>query len=60
VALNISSNYAGAEIVSDSALAKLVVTVIVLMAFTIWLQSERHHSPACDVNCATDFSANRR
>ena len=60
VALNISSNNAGAGIVSDNVLAKLVVTVIVLMAFTMWLQSEGHQSPACDVNCPTDFSANRR
>jgi hypothetical protein len=46
--------------VSDDALAKLVVTLIVLMAFTIWLASERRQSPACNVNCPTDFSASRK
>ncbi len=44
----------------DSVLAKLVVTVVVLIALTIWLKLERSHLPSCDNNCPTDISAIRR
>jgi hypothetical protein len=56
-----SKNWIGsANDVSDSILAKLVVTVIVLIGFSIWLASERHHSPGCQDNCPTDISASRK
>jgi hypothetical protein len=45
---------------SDSILAKLVVTVIVLIGFAIWLTSEKHQPPGCQNNCPTDISASRK
>jgi hypothetical protein len=46
--------------VSDSFLAKLVVTVVVLMTFALWRTSEGSHPPACNIDCPTDFSAVRK
>jgi hypothetical protein len=46
--------------VSDSILAKLVVTVIVLSSFAIWLASEKRQPPGCQNNCPTDISASRK
>ena len=45
---------------NDSVLAKLVVTVIVLIALAIWLKLDRSHLPRCSSNCPTDISANRK
>jgi hypothetical protein len=44
---------------SDSILAKLVVTVIILIGLTIWLTLEKHQ-PGCQNNCPTDISASRK
>jgi hypothetical protein len=46
--------------VNDNILAKLVVTVIVLLGFTIWMAAERRQAHDCKINCVTDFSASRR
>jgi hypothetical protein len=53
-------HFSGAGFVNDSNLAKLVVTVIVLISFTVWMAAERRQSHACKFNCATDFSASRK
>lgn len=47
-------------IMNDSTLAKLVVTVIVLVGFAVWLKAERTESRACGTNCPTDISASHR
>jgi hypothetical protein len=41
-------------------LARLVATIIVLVAFTLWMRSERGYLRGCNINCSTDISANRR
>jgi hypothetical protein len=46
--------------VSDSVLAKLVVTVIVLIGFAVWQWSEHNRPPNCGNNCPTDISASRK
>jgi hypothetical protein len=45
---------------STDVLAKLVVTVVVMIAFTFWLSMERAHTAHCPKDCATDISASRR
>ena len=45
---------------SDSTLAKLVVTVIILVSFALWLKVDRDASRGCGVDCPTDISASRR
>jgi hypothetical protein len=45
---------------NDSSVAKLVVTVIVLIGFAVWLKAERDASRGCSANCPTDISASRR
>jgi hypothetical protein len=45
---------------SDRTLARLVVTVIVLVGFAIWLNAERDASRGCGVDCPTDISAIHR
>jgi hypothetical protein len=45
---------------SDRTLARLVVTVIVLVGFAIWLKAERDASRGCGADCPTDISASRR
>jgi hypothetical protein len=45
---------------NDSALAKLVVTMILLISFAVWRSSERAQRPDCGVNCPTDISASRK
>jgi hypothetical protein len=49
----------GALNVNENALAKLVVTVIVLISLAIWIKAERYQR-ACGVDCPTDFSASRK
>jgi hypothetical protein len=46
--------------VSDSILAKLVVTVIVLISLALWMAAERREPHDCKINCATDISASRK
>jgi hypothetical protein len=46
--------------VNDSTLARLVVTVIILISFAIWRSSERAQRPDCGINCPTDISASRK
>jgi hypothetical protein len=45
---------------NDRLLARLVVTVIVLIGFTMWLASERSQQRGCQTDCPTDISASRR
>jgi hypothetical protein len=45
---------------SDSSLARLVVTVIILISFAVWRSSERAQRPDCGINCPTDISASRK
>lgn len=45
---------------SESTLARLVVTVILLISFAVWRSSERAERPNCGVNCPTDISASRK
>jgi hypothetical protein len=45
--------------VNENALAKLVVTVIVLISLAFWIKLERYQQ-ACGVDCSTDFSAIRK
>jgi hypothetical protein len=40
-------------------LAKVVVTIVVLIGFLVWLTSERSHVPSC-INRPTDISASRK
>jgi hypothetical protein len=47
-------------LMSDSTLARLVVTVIVLIGFALWLKTERDASRGCGADCPTDISASRR
>jgi hypothetical protein len=46
--------------VSDSVLAKLVITVIILIAFALWRSSDRIQPPDCVNGCPTDISASRK
>jgi hypothetical protein len=46
--------------VSDSVLAKVVITVVVLIAFAVWRSSEHIQQPNCGNNCPTDLSASRK
>jgi hypothetical protein len=45
---------------SNDILAKLVVTVVVLIAFSFWLAIENAHTAHCQKDCPTDISASRR
>src|SRR5580698_10140534 len=45
---------------SDGLLGRLVVTVAVIIGFTLWLASEKHRAPGCRHNCPTDISASRK
>ena len=45
---------------NDSTLAKLVVTVIILITFAVWRASDRIQRPDCGTNCPTDISASRK
>jgi hypothetical protein len=45
---------------NDSSLARLVVTVIVLVGFAVWLKAERTELRGCGTNCPTDISASHR
>jgi len=45
---------------STDVLAKVVVTVVVMIAFTFWLAMDHAHTAHCQKDCPTDISANRR
>lgn len=45
---------------SNDILAKVAVTVIVMIAFTFWLAIEKAHTAHCQKDCPTDISASRR
>jgi hypothetical protein len=45
---------------NDSVLARLVVTIVVLIGFAVWLDAELTYKRSCEPNCSTDFSAIRR
>jgi len=45
-------------VMSNETLARLVVTVIVVIVMTVWLALDRHDG--CAVDCPTDISAQRR
>ncbi|WP_157676627.1 hypothetical protein [Afipia sp. GAS231] len=45
---------------NDGALAKLVVTVVLLITLVVWRSSERAQRPDCGVDCPTDISASRK
>jgi len=47
----------GTAIVSDSSLAKLVATFVILIGLAFWLKAERNNLLGCHINCPTDFSA---
>jgi hypothetical protein len=48
--------------VNENALAKLVVTVVVLISLAFCIKEERaeRYQRACGVDCPTDFSASRK
>jgi hypothetical protein len=60
MALWLVGHQRGACSVNDGILTRLVVTVIVLIGFTVWMAAERRQSHDCKINCATDFSASRK
>ena len=45
---------------SNDVLAKVVVTIVVMTAFTFWLALERAHTAHCQRDCPTDISTSRR
>jgi hypothetical protein len=47
----------GGDIVSDSSLAKLVATFVILIGLAFWLKAERNKLLGCHIDCATEFSA---
>jgi hypothetical protein len=53
------SSFRGQHLSTD-VLAKVVVTVIVMIAFTFWLAMERAHTAHCRKDCPTDISASQR
>jgi hypothetical protein len=53
------SGWAKGEDMSDGLLGRLVVTVAVIIGFTLWIASEKH-APSCQHNRPTDISAIRK
>ena len=45
---------------SDDVVAKVVVTVIVMIAFMFGMAMERAHTAHCQRDCPTDITALRR
>jgi hypothetical protein len=45
---------------SNDILAKVVVTVVVMTAFTFWMAMEKAHTAHCQKDCPTDISAVHR
>ncbi len=45
---------------NHDTLAKLTVTIIVLVALLVWRVADQRKVIACGVNCPTDLSANRK
>jgi hypothetical protein len=50
----------GETALSDDVVAKVVVTVIVMIAFMFGMAMERAHTAHCQRDCPTDISAIRR
>ena len=42
---------------SSEVLAKVVVTIVVMIAFTFWMATQRAHTAHCQKDCPTDVSA---
>ncbi|WP_166295143.1 hypothetical protein V5279_24275 [Bradyrhizobium sp. 26S5] len=45
---------------NHDALAKLTVTIIVLVALLVWRVADQKKPIECGANCPTDVSANRK
>ncbi|MHC2462289.1 hypothetical protein [Bradyrhizobium embrapense] len=45
---------------NHDTLAKLTVTIIVLVALLVWRVADQKRAIACGLNCPTDLSANRK
>ncbi|MCC8955228.1 hypothetical protein H8B02_17840 [Bradyrhizobium sp. Pear77] len=45
---------------NHDTLAKLTVTIIVLVALLVWRVADQKKAIACGLNCPTDLSANRK
>ncbi|MGY4479385.1 hypothetical protein [Bradyrhizobium sp. USDA 3364] len=45
---------------NHDALAKLTVTIIVLVALLVWRVADQKKSIECGTNCPTDLSASRK
>jgi len=45
---------------NHDTLAKLTVTIIVLVALLVWRVGDQRKASACGANCPTDMSANRK
>ncbi|MGF6309227.1 hypothetical protein ABIB82_002720 [Bradyrhizobium sp. i1.8.4] len=45
---------------NHDALAKLTVTIIVLVALLVWRVADQTKSIECGTSCPTDLSANRK
>jgi len=45
---------------SHDVLAKLTVTIIVLVGLLVWHVADQKKSVACGASCPTDVSANRK
>lgn len=45
---------------NHDTLAKLTVTIIVLVALLVWRVADQKKAIACGLNCPTDLSASRK
>ncbi|WP_456664925.1 hypothetical protein [Bradyrhizobium sp. USDA 3240] len=45
---------------NHDTLAKLTVTIIVLVALLVWRVADQKKAIACGLDCPTDLSANRK
>ena len=45
---------------NNDILARVVVTIVMMIAFTFWLATEKAHTAHCQKDCPTDISAVRR
>jgi hypothetical protein len=45
---------------SNDILARIVVTIVVMTAFTFWLAIEKAQTAHCQKDCPTDISASQR
>ena len=47
----------GGDIVSDSFLARLTATFVILIGLAFWVKAAPNKLLGCHINCATEFSA---